>query len=76
MRQALAAVQLQRPLGYLVQKVAVVGHQDHAARETFQVVLQPGDAFGVQVVGGLIQQHHIGLAEQQARQGHPAPLAA
>ena len=73
---ALAAVQLQRPLGDLVQEIAVVGDQDHAAGEGLQVVLQPGDALGVQVVGGLVQQQHVGLAEQQAGQSHAALLPA
>ncbi len=53
-----------------------MGHQDDAAREVFQVMLQPGDALGVQVVGGFVQQQHVGLGQQQAGQGDAAALAA
>jgi len=40
------------------------------------VLFQPGDAFGVQVVGRLIQQQQVRLGQQQPAQRHPAPLAA
>ena len=73
---ALAAIELERPLGHLVQEIAVVGHQDDAAREAFQVMLQPGHGLRVQVVGGLVQQQHVRLGQQQPRQGHPATLTA
>ena len=65
---ALAAVELQRPLGHLIKEVAVVGDEDDAARELLQVMLQPGDAFGVKVVGRLVQQEHVGLGQKQAGQ--------
>ena len=70
----LSAVELQGPLGHLVQEVTVVGHQDDATREGLQVVLKPGHALGVEVVGGLVQQQHVGLREQEPRQGDPALL--
>ncbi len=73
---AFAAIELQGPLGHLIQEVAVVGHQDHAAGEGFQVVLQPGHGLGVQVVGGLVQQQHVGLGQQQAGQGDAALFTA
>ncbi|MNQ74393.1 hypothetical protein D3C85_891480 [compost metagenome] len=72
MRVALAAVQFQCPLGHLIQEVAVVGDEDDAAREVLQVMLQPSDGFGVQVVGRFVHQQHVGLAEQQAGQSHAA----
>ena len=54
-----------------------MGDQDHAAGEVLQVMLQPGhQELGVEVVGGLVQQQHVGLGQQQARQRDPAPLAA
>ena len=53
-----------------------MGHQDDAAREVFQVVLQPGHRLGVQVVGRFVEQQHVGLAEQQARQGDAALFTA
>ena len=52
-----------------------MGDQDHAAREGLQVVLQPGHRLRVQMVGGFVQQQHVGLGQQQPRQRHPALLA-
>ena len=43
----------------------------HAALEAQQQLLQPADRIEVEVVGRLIEQQHIGLADQGARQGHP-----
>ncbi len=51
-------------------------HQDDAAGVLLQVALQPGDAFGVEVVGRLVEQQDVGLRQQQARQRHAALLAA
>ena len=73
---AAAAVELQDPLGRVVQEVAVVGDADHGARVALQEDLQPLHAFGVQVVGGLVQQQHVGLAQQQPAQRDAALLAA
>ena len=76
MRVALAAVQLQRPFGHQIQEVAVVGHQDDAAREGLEVVLQPRHRLGVEVVGRFVEQQHVGLGQQQPGQGHAALLTA
>ncbi len=75
-RHALAAVEFQGPLGDLVEEVAVVGDEDDAAREVFQVVLQPGDRLGVEVVGRFVEQQHVRFAEQQAGQGDAALFTA
>ena len=53
-----------------------MGHQDDAAREGLEVVLQPGHRLGVQVVGRFVEQQHVGLAQQQPRQRHAALLTA
>ena len=53
-----------------------MGHADDSAGELVQELLQPLHAFGVQVVGGLVQQQHVGLGQQQAAQRHAALLAA
>jgi hypothetical protein len=71
-----AAVQFQDPLGGVVQEVAVVGDGHHGAGEALQEVLQPFDALGVQVVGRLVQQQHVGLGQQQPAQRHAALFAA
>ena len=74
-RYAVAAVKLQNPLGSVVQEVAVVGDGYYGAREAGEKLLQPMHAFCVQVVGGLIEQQHIGLGEQQAAQRYAAFFA-
>ena len=71
-----AAVQFQDPLGRVVEEVAVVGDCHHRAREALQEVFQPLHALGVQVVGGLVQQQHVGPGQQQAAQRHAALLTA
>src|SRR5690606_16781132 len=73
---AVAAVQLQDPAGGVVQEVAVVGDGNHGAGEFLQEALEPVDAFRVQVVGGFIQQQHVGPRQQQAAEGHAALFTA
>jgi hypothetical protein len=53
-----------------------VGDRHDGAGEAHQELLQPLDAFGVQVVGGLVEQQHVGLRQQQAAERHAALLAA
>ena len=52
-----------------------MGDGHHGAGELLQELLQPVHALGVQVVGGLVQQQHVGARQQQAAQGHAALLA-
>ena len=72
----MAAVKLKNPAGDIIEKIAVMGYGDHCTPVLLQMVLQPGDRFGIQVVGGLVQQQDVWLGQQQAGQGHPAALAA
>ena len=51
-----------------------MGHGDHGALVLLQVLLQPVDRLGVEVVGGLVEQQHVGFLQQQAAQGHAAAL--
>ena len=51
-------------------------HGDDRALVLLQVLLQPVDALGIQVVGGLVEQQDVGLLQQQAAQGHTAALAS
>ena len=69
-------VQLQDPLRDVVEEVPVVGDGDDRARVLGQVLLQPLDGLGVQMVGRLVEQEQVRLLEQQLAQGDPAPLAA
>ena len=67
----------QNPGCHLVEKSPVVGGDEHTAPEGGQVLLEPQVSFQVQVVGRLVQQEHIGLAEEKPGQGGPhCPAAA
>lgn len=41
-----------------------------------EVGLKPLHALRIKVVGGLIEQQHVRLQQQQAAEGHAAPLAS
>ena len=69
---ARATVQLQNPFGGVIQEVAVMGNSHHGAGVALQKLLQPVHRFGVQVVGRLVEQQHVGLGQQQTAQGHAA----
>ena len=71
-----AAVELEDPLGDVVQEVPVVGDRQDRARVGGQVLLEPLHALGVEVVGGLVEQQQVGLGQQQLAQRHAAPLTA
>ena len=72
----MAAVQLENPLGSVVQEIAVVGDGHHGARKALQELLKPVHRFGVQVVGGFVEQQHVGFGQQQAAQRHAAFFTA
>ncbi len=59
-----------------VQQSPVMADQQYGALIAPQIFLQPQPRLQVQVVGGLIQQQQIGLAEQQRRQGNAHPPTA
>src|SRR5579864_1663024 len=73
---AVAAVQLENPLGHVVEEVAVVRHGDDGARILLEIALEPADRFRIEMIGRLIEQQHVGSREQQPAQSHPAFLAA
>ena len=72
----MSAVEFQNPFGGVVQEVAVVCYSNDCTGEADQELLQPFDRFCVQVVGRLIQQKHIGLAQQEFAQSHTAFFTA
>ena len=51
-------------------------HRDDGAGVLLEVVLEPAHGLGVEVVGGLVEQQHVGLREQQLAERDAAPLAA
>lgn len=60
----------------LVEEPAVVGDADEGGAAGPQVSGEPGDALDVEVVGGLVQDDQVGLADEQLGQGDAAALAA
>ena len=44
--------------------------------EVLEVLLQPLHGLGVEVVGRLVEEQHVGIGEQQAADRHAAALAA
>ena len=74
-RVGTAAVELEDPLGDVVEEVPVVGDGDDGAGVLLQVLLQPLHALGVEVVGGLVEQQQVGLLQQQLAQRDAAALA-
>ena len=68
----LAAVDFEDAGGQRAQEAAVVGDEDDAATKRLQEAFQPGDRLDVEVVGGLVQQQDVGVADQGLRQQHAA----
>ena len=52
-----------------------MGDGDDGAGEVVQVALQPGDGFGVEVVGRFVQKQHVRVGEEQAAEGNAAFFA-
>ena len=73
---ALAAVELEDPAGDVIEEVAVVGDRDDGARVLVEVALEPGDAFGVEVVGGLVEEEDVVLFEEDFAEGDATNFAA
>ena len=53
-----------------------MGHDQNGARIILQVVLQPGHAFSVQMVGRFVEQQHVRLGQQQLADRHTAAFTA
>ena len=73
---AAAAIELENPAGDIVEEVAVMGDDQDGARIGAEMVLEPVDRFGIEMVGRLVEQQEVGLAQQELGQGHPPLLAA
>ena len=68
----LAAVEFENPAGHMVEEVTVVRDGDNRTGILVQVLFEPVDRLGVEVVGRLVEQQDVGLLQQQAAEGHPA----
>ena len=72
----IGAVQLDHAGGHVLEEVAVVAHDEDGARPLGEDVLQPEDAFDVEMVGRLVHQEHVGLGGERPRDGQALPPAA
>ena len=73
---SVTAVELENPLGNVVEEIAIVGDRDDASGILRQVLLEPGDALGVEVVRRLIEKQQIRLLQQDPAERNPALLTA
>jgi len=71
-RQALAAVDLEHPVDNIVEKIAVMGDENDVAGIVDQMLFQPGDAFGIEMVGRFVEHQDFGLVEQQPAERNAA----
>lgn len=72
----MATVEFENPFGGVVEEVAIVRHRDDGAQITREELFEPFDGFGVEVVGRLVQDQHVGLLQQELAQRDAALFAA
>ena len=75
-RIAAAAIEFENPLGDVVEEVAVVRDGDDRARVLLQMVFEPLDGLGVEVVGRLVEQQQIGLLQERLAERDAPAFAA
>ena len=73
---AASAVELEDPAGDVVEEVAIVGDGYDGALVVLEVALEPGDRFRVEVVGRLVEQQQVGLAQEKAGKRDAALFSA
>src|SRR5690606_17432066 len=71
-----AAVEFQYPAGDIVEEIAIVGDRNDRAGIAAQVLLEPGDRLGIEMVGGFVEQQDVGFFDQQTAQRDATALAA
>ena len=59
-----------------VEEAPVVRDDEHGAVEAGEELLEPGEAVGVEVVGGLVEEQDVGVLEQRGGQQRAGLLAA
>ena len=74
-RNAVSAIELEDPLGNIVEEVAIVRYRDHCARIFLKIALEPSDRFCIQMIGRFIKEQHVRSGQQQTTQCDAALLA-
>ena len=72
----LSLLEAEQPIHGSIEKVAVMGHDDHAATEVLEEVLEDAQGLDIEIVGGFIQQQHIGRLNQHSTQREAPPFPA
>ncbi len=71
-----AVLKCKDPSHHPIQKIAVMGNGDHNAVEMVEIVFQDRECLYIQIIGGLIEDQHIGRLHQHTQQVQPASLPA
>ena len=69
-------VEVEHPVDGLADELDIVADHDEAARVVLQELAQPDDGVGVEVVRRLVEDHRVGVGEQDAGELDAAALAA
>ena len=73
---ATAVIDLQNPLGDVVEKVAIVGDGHHRAGVFRQMLFQPVDALGIEMIRRFVKKEHVGTLQQKLAQRDAAAFSA
>ena len=76
MSETLAIRDLDNPRGQAIEKVAVVGDEETSPSVRHQIVLQPIDSLGIQVIGRLVKNEQFRLSHQRLCHGDATFLTA
>ena len=71
-----AGEEFERAVGHAVEEIAVVAHDDHGGRALDQEILEPFGGIDVEMVAGLVEEHHVGLGQQELGEHKAILLAA
>jgi len=72
----LAVPDLDHPVDDAVEEIPVVRDEEDGAGVVDQLLLKPEDRVGVEVVGRLVEDRHVGLRHEDARERDAALLTA
>ena len=62
-------------IGDPLQQVPVMGDHDQCSGPGVQHVLDLGEHFDIDVVGGLVEHQHVGFGQQSEHELQPPPLS-
>ena len=69
-------VEAEQAINGAIEEITVVGNNDHAAPEVFKEVFENAEGLNIQIVGGFVQQQHVGRLDQHPAEGEAAALAS